>query len=156
MEFLDGFELTAGWCWVAAGLALVVAELAVPGFVIFFFGLGAILTGALLFVFPGMSQSIQVLVFAASSVAMLATCRRLMPASFRGRSRKADGDPDDDEIAGAAATVAAGGIEAGREGKVEFRGTLWSARAEGGEALAEGTAVRVVRRDNLALVVRKA
>lgn len=156
MEFFNGFEMTAAWGWIAAGLVMVVAELAVPGFVIFFFGLGAILTGALLFVFPEMAQSIQVLVFAVSSVAMLATCRRLMPASFRGRAQKAEGDPDDDEIAGAAATVGEGGIEAGREGKVDFRGTLWTARAEGGEALAEGTAVTVVRRENLVLVVRKA
>lgn len=152
---IGGFELTAAWGWIVAGLVLVVAELAVPGFVIFFFGLGAILTGALLFVFKDMPEALQILIFAVSSVLLLLTCRRFMPQSFRGKETPADGDPDEDEVAGAMATVAEGGIPAGREGKVEFRGTLWNARAETGEALEAGALVSIVRRDNLLLVVRR-
>ena len=149
-----GLEMTAAWGWIVAGLALVVAELAMPGFVIFFFGLGAILTGLLLFTFPQLPLSLQLLIFAASSVLFLLAFRRFMPHSFRGRETPADADPDDDELAGAKAKVSPDGFAPDGTGKVEFRGTLWNARAEGGEPLPANTPVAVVGRENLTLVVK--
>jgi membrane protein implicated in regulation of membrane protease activity len=157
MDLMENLSMAGvAWSWIAAGLVLVALELVVPGFVIFFFGLGAVLTGLVLFVVPGLSSSLQILLFAVASLLLLVTCRRFMPKSFRGRSTQAEGDPDDDEVAGSIARVAAPGLSAGHEGKVEFRGTLWNARAEGSDDLAAGTEVVVVRRENLLLVVRRA
>ena len=157
MDLMEYLSMTGvAWSWIAAGLVLVALELVVPGFVIFFFGLGAVLTGVVLFVAPGLSQAFQILLFSVASLVFLVTCRRFMPKSFRGRSTQAEGDPDDDEVAGAIARVAAPGLKAGHEGKVEFRGTLWNARVEEGGDLEAGAEVVVVRRENLLLVVRRA
>jgi hypothetical protein len=56
------------WHWIVLGIVLVILELAVPSFTIFWFGLGAILTGLLVAVLPGLSMEWQLLVFSASSI----------------------------------------------------------------------------------------
>jgi membrane protein implicated in regulation of membrane protease activity len=56
------------WHWIVLGIFLVVVELVVPSFTIFWFGLGAILTGLLLAVLPEISLKWQLLVFAGSSI----------------------------------------------------------------------------------------
>ncbi len=52
------------WHWMALGLLLVLAELVVPSFTIFWFGLGAALTGLVLLFFPGLSLTGQLALFA--------------------------------------------------------------------------------------------
>ncbi len=56
------------WHWIVMGIILVVMELVVPSFTIFWFGLGAILTGLLLAVLPDISLKWQLLVFSGSSI----------------------------------------------------------------------------------------
>jgi len=56
------------WHWIVLGVILILMELVVPSFTIFWFGLGALVTGLLLVVLPEMALKWQVLVFVASSV----------------------------------------------------------------------------------------
>jgi inner membrane protein len=56
------------WHWIVMGIFLVVMELVVPSFTIFWFGLGAILTGLLLAVLPEIPLKWQLLFFSGSSV----------------------------------------------------------------------------------------
>jgi membrane protein implicated in regulation of membrane protease activity len=56
------------WHWIVLGIILVLMELVVPSFTIFWFGLGALVTGVLLAVLPEISLKWQLLVFSASSV----------------------------------------------------------------------------------------
>ncbi|WP_051360567.1 NfeD family protein [Desulfuromonas sp. TF] len=56
------------WHWILLGIVLVILELAVPSFTIFWFGLGAILTGLLVAALPNFSIAWQLLVFSASSI----------------------------------------------------------------------------------------
>ena len=44
--------------WAILGLAMVVAEFVIPGFVIFFFGLGALINALLTAIFPGLAGNI--------------------------------------------------------------------------------------------------
>ena len=64
MEFL-------WWHWVVLGIVLMLLELAVPAFFLVWFGVGAVIVGAALFVFPGMTLAWQVIVWTASSIAFV-------------------------------------------------------------------------------------
>lgn len=55
------------WYWLVFGMLLIIAELFVPSFTIFWFGLGAIIVAGLLFFFPALSLSWQLFVWAVAS-----------------------------------------------------------------------------------------
>lgn len=55
------------WYWLVFGMLLIIAELFVPSFTIFWFGLGAIIVACLLFFFPALSLSWQLFVWAVAS-----------------------------------------------------------------------------------------
>lgn len=61
-------EIILWWQWIVLGVILVLMEIVVPSFTIFWFGLGAVVTGLLLAVFPELSLKWQLLVFSVSSV----------------------------------------------------------------------------------------
>lgn len=56
------------WHWIVLGVILILLELVVPSFTIFWFGLGALVTGLLLVIVPQVALKWQVLVFVVSSV----------------------------------------------------------------------------------------
>lgn len=47
------------WHWAVGGIVLILAELAVPAFVLVWFGLGALVMAAVLFVVPGLDMTLQ-------------------------------------------------------------------------------------------------
>lgn len=55
------------WHWLAFGMLLILAELFIPSFTIFWFGLGGLLTGVLLLLLPAMTFSWQLMVWALAS-----------------------------------------------------------------------------------------
>ena len=57
------------WHWIAFGMLLIIAELFIPSFTIFWFGLGAILVGLVLLLAPELSLNWQLLLWALSSIA---------------------------------------------------------------------------------------
>ncbi|HEY9035086.1 MAG TPA: NfeD family protein [Pseudomonadales bacterium] len=57
------------WHWVALGILLAMAEIFVPSFTLLWFGLGALLVGALVAIAPNVDFSVQILLWAASSTA---------------------------------------------------------------------------------------
>ena len=57
------------WHWIVLGIILVLMEIVVPSFTIFWFGLGAVVTGLLLAAVPEISLKWQLLVFSVSSIA---------------------------------------------------------------------------------------
>lgn len=56
------------WYWILLGIVLILLELVVPSFTIFWFGLGAVLTGILLAALPVFPTEWQLLVFSATSI----------------------------------------------------------------------------------------
>ena len=62
------FEL-AYWHWLVLGIALVVVEIFIPSFTVFWFGLGAVVVGIVLAIFPGMALSGQLAVWIVASCA---------------------------------------------------------------------------------------
>ncbi|MBV0932776.1 NfeD family protein [Marinobacterium weihaiense] len=68
------------WHWVVFGMLLIMAELVVPSFTIFWFGLGALLIAALLWLMPELGMSVQLVAWAVgSSLFALAWFKLLRP-----------------------------------------------------------------------------
>jgi len=137
------------WIWIAAGILMILAELLIPGFVICFFGVAALLV-ALLCSFFSVPCSLQLLLFALLGVFLLLLCRKCFPQIFRGRTKTDSSDIDDDAVAGATAVVVET-IAPPLPGKIDFRGSYWEATCD--REVPAGSAVRILRRENLTLIV---
>ena len=144
--------MSSFWYWLIAGVILMVSEFIVPGFIIVFFGLGACITGVLALLFPQIPFTWEIFIFSVLSVVLLFSFRRFMPGVFKGKNVPCTEDVDLDSIAGASA-VTVSAITAEKPGKVEFRGTLWNAKAS--EDIPSGVTVRIIARENLTLIVEE-
>lgn len=70
------------WHWAVFGIALVIAELVVPAFVLIWFGLGALLVALGLFLLPGLSLTAQVLIWTVASVVMVILWFKIFKPGF--------------------------------------------------------------------------
>jgi membrane protein implicated in regulation of membrane protease activity len=114
--------------WFLAGIGIMLAELAVPGFVIIFFGLGCMGGAVAAFFFPE-AYSAQVATFLIVSIASLLTLRKLAMNIFVGRSESGEGEYSGNVLVGTR-IILQQDLEAGRVGRVQFRGTMWDAISE--------------------------
>jgi inner membrane protein len=134
--------------WFILGLGLFLLEMVVPGFFIFFFGLGAWITAIVCLIGdPGVNM--QIMIFAVTSVLALLGLRRLIREKFF-LSKDGHHTDVDDEFTGkeALAITDFGGQETGR---VEFKGTSW--KAESSSAIKSGQRVIIIEKDNFKLIV---
>lgn len=133
--------------WLAIGLVLSLSELWVPGFVIIFFGAGALLTSAVALLFPNLSANTQMFLFVVLSVASLAIFRRYTVGNGIGKKADATRDYDDDFIGRTVVVIEP--VADGKPGKVELNGANWNAVADADFAV--GDRARVAARDGLTL-----
>lgn len=139
----------AWWIWVLGGLVLLLAEVLTPGgFFVVFFGVGAILVGALQAAGWSGPEWAQWLVFTVLSVASLAIFRKPLMQRFNLKDSKPV-DQLEGETALVTEDVAPGGF-----GKAEMRGASWTARSSGTAPLARGQRCRVERVEGLTLWLR--
>jgi membrane protein implicated in regulation of membrane protease activity len=137
------------WHWFVLGLLLVLVELAAAGgFYIIFFGIAAILVGLLSSAGAAGSVGVQILLFSVLSVASLLLFRSRLVKRFQGDPQA----PAIDQLVGEIGLVT-DDLTPGGVGRVELRGTGWSARTGSGSALTRGTRCRVTRVDGLTLTV---
>lgn len=136
--------------WFVAAVALMLAELAVPGFIIFFFGLGALAVSGATLLFD-LSWTAQALLFAAGSLVSLAVGRRWCKRFLPNSSSVGTDDADDKGLVGALAVVTEP-IAPPRPGRVEVQGSTWKAVSDAPQAA--GAQVTIVRCDNITLTVR--
>ena len=134
--------------WLALGLALVVAELATPsGFFIIFFGVAALTVGVLAGLNMAGTTWVQWLLFSVLSIAYV--------LAFRGRLQTKVQIPpphDVDSLIGGLAIVQER-LLPGVVGRVELRGSMWSARNTSQVTLDAGQRARVASVDGLTLTV---
>jgi membrane protein implicated in regulation of membrane protease activity len=134
--------------WFIVGLGLFVLELLMPGFIIFFFGLGAWITAIVCLIGdPGIN--VQIIIFALSSGLLLIALRKIIQKKFLN-SKSSRSDDVEDEFTGkeALATIDFGGM---KHGKVEFKGTTWT--AESVSEIKEGQRVLIIEKDSFKLIV---
>lgn len=67
---MENFQMLY-WYWLVFGMILMLLELAVPSFTIFWFGLGALVVGILMLLVPGLSLTLQILVWIIASAAFV-------------------------------------------------------------------------------------
>lgn len=139
------------WIWILLGLALLAVEVAIPGGIIMlFFGVSAIIVGLLVALGVGGPLWFQALLFSVLSVVSLLTLR----GPILRRMTPSDGLTDQiDSITGKQAVVF-DDIAPMTEGKVELRGTSWTAHNIGKSPLTAGQKCVVDRVDGLKLYVR--
>lgn len=139
------------WLWLLAGLALIGAELMTPGgFFVFFFGVAALVVGTLTALAVTEPVWLQWLLFSLLAVVSLLLFRNPL---LRMIGRDERGMPIDtlvDEIAVPIERIAPGEV-----GRVELRGTTWSARNDDRVAIDPGRRCRVHRVDGLMLWIRQ-
>jgi membrane protein implicated in regulation of membrane protease activity len=139
----------AWWHWFLLGLVLMAAELATPGgFYMIFFGIAAVLVGMMAGLGVGGPGWTQLLVFAGLSVGLLVVFRARLLARIQVDPQLPRVDSLVGEIGTASAELAPGAV-----GKVELRGSSWSARNVSDRVLAPGMRCRVVRVQGLMIDV---
>lgn len=138
--------------WFVVGLVMFLIEMATPGLVMLFFGIGAWVV-AVLVLTAGISLNAQLGIFLAVSVLSLVFFRKALTKVFHGhKTGEQDPGKDLNEFEGKRAVVTER-IVPGSVGKVEFKGSTWSAQAD--EDIPAGTAVVILSKDNLTLMVKR-
>lgn len=139
--------LTPELFWFLLGLVLLLAEFALPGIIIMFFGIGAWITAITTWIGITPNATSQNIVFAVSSLLLLFVMRNRLKKIFVGTSTN---DAIEDEFTGKEARVISD-IDSAK-GKIELKGAEWNARSE--EPIAANTLVIIERREGLTLHVR--
>jgi membrane protein implicated in regulation of membrane protease activity len=135
--------------WFVIGLVLFLLELVIPGFFIFFFGLGAWFT-ALVCLIGNPGINLQIIIFAITSVLSLVALRKIIQKKFFDGKNSLSEDVED-EFTGKEA-LATTGFGPEKNGKVEFKGTSW--KAESASEINEGQTVIVLKKENFTLKVK--
>ncbi len=138
--------------WIISGLILLGLEQAfAAGFYLFFFGVAAILTGILaaLGILPGAIAQLSVFIV---GTLVLVYFRGQLLSLFKNSGAAAK-DDFDSPVGGVG--EAAGEIASGEHGKVNFRGSSWSAKNVSPEAVHSGQRVKIQAVDGLVLNISK-
>ena len=128
--------------WIVLGVALIIAEIFTLGFVLFWFGLGALV--AALVAMLGFGLPIQFVVFAAISVGLTVMSRTIF-AKYMPHHEGPELKMGVDSLPGQIGTVTGASKGALNEGAVRVYGSVWTAfPADEDVMLIEGEKVEVV------------
>jgi len=141
--------LGPSFLWGVIGLLLIASEMLVPGFTIFFFGLGAWGVAIAALLFPPLAGSFpwQVLAWVGASVLSFAFLRKKFKSLFRGTllnrmPREGLGEH----------ALVLEPISPDSPGRVRYRGTSWKAVSLT-ESFEEGEQVSIVDEEGITLTV---
>ena len=151
MEFALPF-VVAPWHWLAAGAALMALEMLLPGTLLMWFGIAAMLTGALSYLLP-MSIAAQFLAFSVFALAVIFPARRLL------MKRAGDGSDQANRLNCRGADmvgrrVAITEAVVNGAGAARFGDTRWVVRCE--SDMREGESALIERVNGATLFVRPA
>jgi len=141
--------------WCILGAILIVAEIFTTGFVLLWFGIGALAAG-----FAGLvginSVMVQFLIFAIVSIGLTAASRTLFVNYFAGQEGGGQLRTGVDALPGKIGTVVSSSRGAMNEGAVKVFGSTWTAYPAIGESpLEAGERVRVESVEGASIFVRR-
>ena len=146
MDILSKPELI----WFLVGLGLLLLELVLPGLVVIFFGIGAWITALACLIFPLEGQlAIQLLIFLVSSILGLVLLRKTLKKRFFDKKDQELVDQLEEFIGKKAKALE---DFSDGTGKVEFKGTQWTARSE--DRVSKGQWVIIKAKESLTLEVK--
>lgn len=139
--------------WLIIGVMLFFLEMAVPGFILVFFGLGALVTSLAAWLTP-ISIVWQLALFMCASLLFLFGLRKSIQNKFFAPTLK-DGEADDDVMRAVPGDkgVVSMTIAPPAEGRINYSGTSWRASAD--EKIDEGEIVTIVCQRDLVIHVEK-
>ncbi|MCF7200468.1 NfeD family protein [Pseudomonas oligotrophica] len=142
------------WYWVIAGAALILMELVVPSFFIFWFGIGALLVALALWLLPGLSLAAQVILWSGASLVMVALWFKV----FAGSRLKTQAGTAQGEVIGEVGLLVSA-VAPFQPGRVRFQKPIlgsdqWSCMAD--EAIAAGERVRILAFEGNSVKVARA
>jgi membrane protein implicated in regulation of membrane protease activity len=139
--------------WLIIGVMLFFLELAMPGFILFFFALGALVTALVAWLSP-ISLVWQLGLFIAASLVSLLSLRNIIQKKLIAPASDA-GDEDEDVLLAVSGEngVVSMTIAPPAEGRIKYAGTSWRAMAD--EKIEEGEIVTIVRQKGLIIHVEK-
>jgi len=137
--------------WFLVGIVFFAVELVLPGFIIFFFGLGAWCVALVDYIYP-LSLSWQLAIFLAASLVTLLSLRAWLRGVFLGGSRRENDSVNVQPIHSTG--VITEDILPPARGRVKYGGSFWQAEAE--EPISTGTVVNIVKQNDLLVHVEPA
>lgn len=147
MGFLQGYVI-----WLVAGVLIMLLEFEFPGFVIFFFGVGAWITGVLVWIGLITSLNAKLLTWIISSIILLILLRKYVKNIFYGFTSKKDkGNELEDEFIGKTVEVFEKTGPDYQVGKVKFQGSYWKAKSKDEKNV--GDKATIVAKDNITLTI---
>lgn len=141
------------WQWAVGGIALILTELAVPAFVLIWFGLGALLVSLMLVVFPEFGFTSQLVVWLLASVGLTVLWFKVFkPGQFKTRLGRSDA-----HVVGEVGLLSQA-VAPFVRGEVRFQkpilgSDLWPCMAD--ETIASGSRVKVLSVEGSLLKVGK-
>ena len=138
--------------WLVLGVALIIAEIFTLGFVLFWFGIGAL--AASLAGFLGAGLGIQFLIFSIVSIALTAMSRTIF-AKYLPLHEGEGIRTGVDALPGKVGTVTTASKGALNEGAVKVYGSTWTAYPVDEGALLEGEKVEVVEVKGSSIYVKR-
>ena len=140
--------------WIVLGVILIIAEIFTLGFVLFWFGVGAL--GAALAGFLGIGFLGQFLIFAVVSIVLTLMSRTIFSNYYSHNEENAI-KMGIDSLPGQIGTVTSASKGALNEAAVKVYGSTWTAfPVDGSTPLIEGEKVEVVRVQGSSIYVQRA
>jgi len=133
--------------WFVAGFIFFLLEFAVPGLILFFFAVGAWIV-ALLSLFLDLSINAQLIVFLISSIASVLLLRKWVKKVIFVQKYSSEIEDEFLGKTGIAETL----IGPGQIGKVDFKGTTWSAKSN--DVIDKGENVTIIGNESILLIVQ--
>ena len=141
--------------WAILGAALIIAEIFTSGFVLLWFGVGA-LAAALAGLLGVDSIVLQFLIFAVVSIGLTAASRTIFVNYFSREKSGGDLKSGVEALPGKVGTVVSSSRGALNEGAVKVFGSTWTAYpADGEEPLEAGDRVEVTRIQGASIYVKR-
>ena len=133
--------------WFIAGFILFLLEFVIPGLILFFFAIGAWVV-AILSLFVVLTINEQLIIFLGSSLLTILLFRKWVKKLVWSKKYFSE---IEDEFLGRTA-IAQTFIAPGKNGKVDFKGTIWDAMS--GDSIEPGENVTIIGNDSILLIVK--
>ncbi len=151
MQLIGWLQELTFWHWLVLGVVMVVLEIIMPGIWFLWLGLGALITGTLVFVLPDLAWQIQIAIFCALSIVSVMIGRMVM---------QRQGEPSDHPLLNKRGAQYIGkqytleNAMKNGQGRVRIGDTMWGVElAPPGDDLAAGAPVIVTGVDGATLQV---
>lgn len=135
--------------WFIVGFVLFLLEFAIPGFILFFFGISAWLVAILTF-FTDISLNMQLIIFLVASVLSVVLFRKILKDKI-GMYKEGPTILEDEYVGKIALAETA--ITPTENGKVEFKGASWDAKSD--DYIVSGQKVQIIATRSILLIVKQ-